>query len=36
MTVLNADAEAEQFWRALGFTPFIQRLWAPLEEQEPA
>jgi GNAT superfamily N-acetyltransferase len=38
MTVLNADGQAEQFWRSLGFTPFIQRLWAPLEpaEQEPA
>lgn len=31
MTVLNADGEAEQFWRPLGFKPFIQRLWAPLE-----
>jgi GNAT superfamily N-acetyltransferase len=38
MTVLNADGQAEQFWRSLGFTPFIQRLWAPLEqaEEEPA
>ncbi|MCC6381777.1 MAG: GNAT family N-acetyltransferase [Dehalococcoidia bacterium] len=30
MTVLAGDAAAEAFWRRLGFTPFIQRLWAPL------
>jgi GNAT superfamily N-acetyltransferase len=37
MTVLNADGQAEAFWRSLGFAPFIQRLWAPLErEDEPA
>jgi len=30
MTVLAADSAAEAFWRALGFSPFIQRLWAPL------
>ncbi|MEX0781242.1 MAG: GNAT family N-acetyltransferase [Dehalococcoidia bacterium] len=35
MTVLNQDGDAEEFWRSLGFTPFIQRLWAPLEEEEP-
>lgn len=36
MTVLNQDGQAEAFWRALGFSPFIQRLWAPLAEQEPS
>lgn len=30
MAVLAADHHAEPFWRSLGFTPFIQRLWAPL------
>jgi len=30
MTVLEADEEARAFWRKLGFTPFIERLWAPL------
>lgn len=30
MTVLAADGSAEPFWRSLGFTSFIQRLWAPL------
>jgi GNAT superfamily N-acetyltransferase len=36
MTVLNQDGQAEAFWRSLGFTPFIQRLWAPMEpDQEP-
>lgn len=30
MTVLAKDDEAAAFWRQLGFTPFIQRLWAPL------
>jgi GNAT superfamily N-acetyltransferase len=34
MTVLNADGDAERFWRALGFSPFIQRLWAPLPAEE--
>jgi GNAT superfamily N-acetyltransferase len=33
MTVLNADADAEAFWRTLGFAPFIQRLWAPLDPE---
>ncbi|MCK9519617.1 MAG: GNAT family N-acetyltransferase [Dehalococcoidia bacterium] len=31
MPVLANDVSAEPFWRSLGFTPFIQRLWAPLE-----
>jgi GNAT superfamily N-acetyltransferase len=31
MTVLDADESARQFWAAIGFRPFIQRLWAPLE-----
>jgi GNAT superfamily N-acetyltransferase len=30
MPVLAVDSEAGHFWRALGFTPFIERLWAPL------
>lgn len=30
MPVLALDTGAEQFWKAMGFTPFIQRLWAPL------
>jgi ribosomal protein S18 acetylase RimI-like enzyme len=30
MTVLAANEEAGAFWRSLGFSPFIQRLWAPL------
>lgn len=30
MTVLDADESARHFWAALGFRPFIQRLWAPL------
>ncbi len=33
MTVLNGDRSAEGFWRSLGFAPFIQRLWAPLERE---
>ena len=31
MTVLAADTEAAAFWREAGFTPFIQRLWMPLD-----
>jgi GNAT superfamily N-acetyltransferase len=31
MPVVAADTEAAAFWRAVGFTPFIERLWAPLE-----
>lgn len=34
MTVLEADREAREFWTRLGFTPFIQRLWAPLSVLE--
>ncbi|GBD23312.1 hypothetical protein HRbin29_00973 [bacterium HR29] len=34
MTVLEADREAREFWSRLGFTPFIQRLWAPLSVLE--
>lgn len=30
MSVLASDPEAEAFWRSLGFTPFFQRLHAPL------
>ncbi len=34
MTVLNEDGQAEAFWRSLGFSPFIQRLWAPMAADE--
>ncbi len=34
MPVLAADAEAMNFWRSIGFSPFIQRLWAPLSAPE--
>ncbi len=30
MPVLARDSEASAFWKALGFSPFIERLWAPL------
>lgn len=30
MPVLAADREAGKFWQSIGFTPFIERLWAPL------
>jgi ribosomal protein S18 acetylase RimI-like enzyme len=30
MTVLAANHAAVAFWQSLGFSPFIQRLWAPL------
>ena len=30
MAVLSADDAAAGFWRSIGFTPFIERLWAPL------
>lgn len=35
MTVLAADPAAADFWRSIGFTPFILRLWAPLSAPEP-
>ena len=31
MPVLADDSSARAFWTALGFRPFIERLWAPLE-----
>jgi len=34
MPVLAADAEAMSFWQSIGFSPFIQRLWAPLSAPE--
>ena len=34
MTVLAADDAAAEFWRSIGFTPFISRLWAPLSAPE--
>lgn len=30
MSVLSGDEQAAAFWSGLGFSPFIQRLWAPL------
>jgi hypothetical protein len=30
MAVLSADDAAAGFWRSIGFSPFIERLWAPL------
>ena len=33
MSVLAADAEAAAFWRSVGFSPFIERLWMPLNER---
>ena len=32
MPVLAADEEAAGFWRSIGFSPFIERLWAPLSD----
>ncbi|MEO8539247.1 MAG: GNAT family N-acetyltransferase [bacterium] len=34
MAVLTADESAARFWRAIGFGPFIERLWAPLSAPE--
>jgi hypothetical protein len=34
MAVLSADAAAAGFWRSIGFSPFIERLWAPLSAPE--
>ncbi len=34
MPVLESDQEAAAFWRSIGFTPFIQRLWAPLDPDQ--
>lgn len=34
MAVLTADAGAAGFWRSIGFSPFIERLWAPLSAPE--
>ncbi len=34
MAVLSADSAAAGFWRSIGFTPFIERLWAPLSAPE--
>jgi GNAT superfamily N-acetyltransferase len=31
MPVLAVDDQASAFWRSLGFAPFIERLWAPLD-----
>ena len=30
MAVLSADEEAATFWRSMGFSPFIERVWAAL------
>ena len=32
MAVLDNDKEACLFWTAMGFRPFIQRVWAPLDD----
>src|SRR5512139_516619 len=34
MAVLTADTGAAGFWRSIGFSPFIERLWAPLSAPE--
>jgi len=34
MAVISADETAAAFWRSLGFTPFISRLWAPLPVED--
>ncbi len=34
MAVLTADEAAAGFWRSIGFSPFIERLWAPLSAPE--
>jgi GNAT superfamily N-acetyltransferase len=34
MAVLTADTAAAGFWRSIGFTPFIERLWAPFGAPE--
>ncbi|WP_322818656.1 GNAT family N-acetyltransferase [Tepidiforma sp.] len=34
MPVLAADQDAARFWAALGFRPFIARLWAPLQPSD--
>lgn len=34
MAVLKSDAVAAEFWRSIGFAPFIERLWAPLSAPE--
>ncbi len=34
MAVLTADTAAAEFWRSIGFSPFIERLWAPLSAPE--
>jgi GNAT superfamily N-acetyltransferase len=34
MAVLEEDADACHFWTAMGFRPFIRRVWAPLEDDE--
>lgn len=34
MAVISSDETAAAFWRAIGFTPFISRLWAPLSAGE--
>lgn len=34
MTVITADEGAAAFWRSIGFSPFISRLWAPLSAPE--
>jgi len=35
MSVLEHDVSARSFWESLGFSPFIRRVWAPLEPASP-
>jgi GNAT superfamily N-acetyltransferase len=36
MPVLAGDREAVHFWQSIGFAPFIERLWAPLDGPGPS
>jgi GNAT superfamily N-acetyltransferase len=35
MPVLARDEDAVHFWASIGFAPFIERLWAPLQAAGP-
>jgi len=32
MSVLAEDTEAAEFWQAVGFSPFLVRLWMPIDD----